>query len=192
MFDQAIAASRGKQILRRTPSAPLRGSAELFRGSHIRCDIPFFTEGIELLNFQRLGTIHIPRVRSGSDPSCTIGRSGGAHISSARSHNNLYDTNQSEDSSSSSTLSSATQSPTNSPPRNSLLGRADDSPIRTSPEPVSFENMCRETSQNGIVSSVFLVLLKWEFLVNFCLIFIRFGKRSLNSLVMLMIFLKEI
>lgn len=65
---------RAKQNLRRTPSAPLRGSAELFRGSHIRCDIPCFTaDGIELLNFQRLGTIHIPRVRSGSDPSCTIG-----------------------------------------------------------------------------------------------------------------------
>lgn len=65
---------RSKQNLRRTPSAPLRGSAELFRGSHIRCDIPCFTaDGIELLNFQRLGTIHIPRVRSGSDPSCTIG-----------------------------------------------------------------------------------------------------------------------
>lgn len=60
--------------LRRTPSAPLRGSAELFRGSHIRCDIPCIDiHGIELLNFQRLGTIHIPRVRSGSDPSCTIG-----------------------------------------------------------------------------------------------------------------------
>lgn len=66
--------NRGKQNLRRTPSAPLRGSAELFRGSHIRCDIPCFTaDGIELLNFQRLGTIHIPRIRSGSDPSCTIG-----------------------------------------------------------------------------------------------------------------------
>jgi Rho GTPase-activating protein 18/28/40 len=66
--------SRAKQNLRRTPSAPMRAPAELFRGSHIRCDIPCFTaEGIELLNFQRLGTIHIPRVRSGSDPSCTIG-----------------------------------------------------------------------------------------------------------------------
>jgi hypothetical protein len=95
---------RSKQNLRRTPSAPLRGSAELFRGSHIRCDIPCFTaDGVELLNFQRLGsltrvspcclscvfanvhlhtgtirlneigTITLPRIRSGSDPSCTIG-----------------------------------------------------------------------------------------------------------------------
>lgn len=63
-----------KQNLRRTPSAPLRGSADLFRGSHIRCDIPFYTaEGIELLGFQRLGTIHLPRIRSGSDPSCSVG-----------------------------------------------------------------------------------------------------------------------
>lgn len=66
--------SRAKQNLRRTPSAPMRAPNELFRGSHIRCDIPCFTaDGIELLNFQRLGTIHIPRVRSGSDPSCSIG-----------------------------------------------------------------------------------------------------------------------
>lgn len=63
-----------KQQLRRTPSAPLRGSADLFRGSHIRCDIPFYSaEGIELLGFQRLGTIHLPRIRSGSDPSCSVG-----------------------------------------------------------------------------------------------------------------------
>lgn len=75
IFDNSPAVgARAKQNLRRTPSAPLRGSAELFRGSHIRCDIPCFTaDGIELLNFQRLGTIHIPRIRSGSDPSCTIG-----------------------------------------------------------------------------------------------------------------------
>ena len=65
---------RSKQNLRRTPSAPLRGSADLFRGSHIRCDIPFYTaEGIELLGFQRLGTVHLPRIRSGSDPSCSVG-----------------------------------------------------------------------------------------------------------------------
>lgn len=75
IFDNA-ASPQGKlkQNLRRTPSAPLRGSAELFRGSHIRCDIPFYTSyGIELLGFQRLGTVHLPRIRSGSDPSCSIG-----------------------------------------------------------------------------------------------------------------------
>lgn len=41
-----------KQHLRRTPSAPLRGSAELFRGSHVRCDIPFhngeYRQGFEM------------------------------------------------------------------------------------------------------------------------------------------------
>lgn len=146
IFDNTVTPNR-KQNLRRTPSAPMRGSAELFRGSHIRCDIPFYTEGIELLNFQRLGTVHIPRVRSGSDPSCTIGRSSGALITSARSHNNLYDA-QNEPISSSSSLSStsANQSPVNSPPRNSLLRRVEESPVnRSSIEPVSFENMCRET-----------------------------------------------
>lgn len=158
IFDHQITSTPNrKQNLRRTPSAPLRGSAELFRGSHIRCDIPFFTEGIELLGFQRLGTIHIPRVRSGSDPSCSIGRAGGTLISGARSHNNLYDSNLNEDtassSSQSSTSSSANASPTNSPPRNSVLNNSVNSPIRrSSPEPVSFENMCRETdTTDGVI-----------------------------------------
>lgn len=77
IFDNPTAAitnARIKQNLRRTPSEPLRVSADLFRGSHIRCDIPFYTaDGIELLGFQRLGTIHLPRIRSGSDPSCSLG-----------------------------------------------------------------------------------------------------------------------
>lgn len=75
IFDNsATPKAKSKQNLRRTPSAPLRGSADLFRGSHIRCDIPFYTsDGIELLGFQRLGTVHLPRIRSGSDPSCSIG-----------------------------------------------------------------------------------------------------------------------
>lgn len=132
---------RGKQNLRRTPSAPLRGSAELFRGSHVRCDIPFHNaEGIELLNFQRLGTIHIPRIRSGSDPSCTIGTRGGQHISGTRSHTNLYNDNQSNDDSGN---SSSEQSPPNSPPRSSLLCSVENS---SSYEPVSFESMIKQTS----------------------------------------------
>lgn len=77
IFDNPTAAitnARIKQNLRRTPSEPLRVSADLFRGSHIRCDIPFYTaDGIELLGFQRLGTISLPRIRSGSDPSCSLG-----------------------------------------------------------------------------------------------------------------------
>lgn len=134
---------RSKQHLRRTPSAPLRGSAELFRGSHVRCDIPFHNEGIELLNFQRLGTIHIPRIRSGSDPSCTIGTRGGQHISGTRSHTNLYNDNQSNDDSGN---SSSEQSPPNSPPRSSLLCSVENSPLRSSYEPVSFESMIKQTS----------------------------------------------
>ncbi|XP_055634628.1 rho GTPase-activating protein conundrum [Toxorhynchites rutilus septentrionalis] len=136
---------RSKQHLRRTPSAPLRGSAELFRGSHVRCDIPFHNEGIELLNFQRLGTIHIPRIRSGSDPSCTIGTHGGQHISGTRSHTNLYNDNQSNDDSGN---SSSEQSPPNSPPRSSLLCSVENSPLRSSFEPVSFEGMIKQTSSS--------------------------------------------
>ncbi|GAB0087585.1 Rho GTPase-activating protein conundrum [Sergentomyia squamirostris] len=136
---------RGKQHLRRTPSAPLRGSAELFRGSHVRCDIPFFTEGIELVGFQRLGTIHIPRVRSGSDPSCSVGRRNGQNILNG----GLYD-GQGEDSSQS---SSPIESPTNSPPRSSPLESAtdEDSPAaRRSPEPVSFEGLCRQSGRTDV------------------------------------------
>uniref|UniRef100_A0A1B0CRK6 Putative rho gtpase-activating protein 18 n=1 Tax=Lutzomyia longipalpis TaxID=7200 RepID=A0A1B0CRK6_LUTLO len=133
---------RSKQNLRRTPSAPLRGSAELFRGSHVRCDIPFFTEGIELVGFQRLGTIHIPRVRSGSDPS--VGRRNDDRLLTGR----LYDVRNGDSSQSSSPL----ESPTNSPPRSSPLESAaeEDSPAsRRSPEPVSFEGLCRESESTG-------------------------------------------
>uniref|UniRef100_A0A182VU46 Rho-GAP domain-containing protein n=1 Tax=Anopheles minimus TaxID=112268 RepID=A0A182VU46_9DIPT len=138
---------RGKQHLRRTPSAPLRGSAELFRGSHIRCDIPINNEGIELLNFQRLGTIHIPRIRSGSDPSCTVGPHAGQYISGTRSHTNLYNgasvaRRDNDDSGN----SSSEQSPPSSPPRNSLLSSVENSPLRSSYEPVSFESMIKQTT----------------------------------------------
>lgn len=67
-------------------------------------------------------------------------------MTGARSHNNLY-THQSEESSSS---SSPDQSPTSSPLRQSLLGPEISQYSRSSQEPVSFENMCREsqTSQD--------------------------------------------
>uniref|UniRef100_A0A182KFL4 Rho-GAP domain-containing protein n=1 Tax=Anopheles christyi TaxID=43041 RepID=A0A182KFL4_9DIPT len=140
---------RGKQHLRRTPSAPLRGSAELFRGSHIRCDIPIHNEGIELLNFQRLGTIHIPRIRSGSDPSCTIGPHAGQHISGTRSHTNLYNGAAVRRDNDDSGNSSSEQSPPSSPPRNSLLSSVENSPLRSSYEPVSFESMIKQTSPSA-------------------------------------------
>lgn len=65
-----------KQKLQRTPSAPLKSStsADIFRGSHVRCDIPLYSaHGVELLGYSRIGTIHLPRNRSGSDPSCSVG-----------------------------------------------------------------------------------------------------------------------
>lgn len=65
-------------------------------------------------------------------------------MAGARSHNNLFtNNNQSDDSSNLSTPTG--QSPENSPPRNSLLQG------RISPEPVSFENMCRETSLSEVI-----------------------------------------
>lgn len=78
-------------------------------------------------------------------------RCSGAHISGARSHNNLYNDGSAEDSSSSH-ASSPGNSPTNSPLRQSLLSNGNDSTVtsmtspgrRCSPEPVSFENMCRD------------------------------------------------
>ncbi|XP_043647728.1 rho GTPase-activating protein conundrum [Drosophila teissieri] len=67
-----------KPILRRTPSAPLKSGTcvDIFRGSHVRCDIPLYsTHGVELLGYSRISTIQLPRNRSGSDPFCSIGRS---------------------------------------------------------------------------------------------------------------------
>ncbi|KAH8272035.1 hypothetical protein KR018_007392, partial [Drosophila ironensis] len=68
-----------KQKLRRTPSAPLKSCtpSDIFRGSHVRCDIPLLsTHGIELLGYSRIGTMHLARGRSGSDPSCSNNTSG--------------------------------------------------------------------------------------------------------------------
>lgn len=64
-------------------------------------------------------------------------------MSGARSHSNLY-THQSTDSSHS---TSPDESPANSPMRHSILSATDMSPYRRSSEqePVSFENMCRES-----------------------------------------------
>lgn len=75
------------------------------------------------------------------------------HISGARSHSNLYESssNTHHDVSSASSSDPTTpddQSPTNSPLRHSILSNAasDISAYRrSSQEPVSFENMCRES-----------------------------------------------
>lgn len=71
-------------------------------------------------------------------------RHNGAHISGARSHNNLYNSASPDDSSSN--TSTPEHSPANSPLRHSLLsnGVVSSTPCRrASPEPVSFENLCR-------------------------------------------------
>lgn len=79
-------------------------------------------------------------------------RRSGTHISGARSHNNLYNSNSTDDTSASSQTSTPEHSPANSPLRHSLLSNdATSTPChhhhRSSPEPVSFENLCRD---NGI------------------------------------------
>lgn len=68
---------------------------------------------------------------------------GGQHISGTRSHTNLYNDNQSNEDSGN---SSSEQSPPNSPPRSSLLCSVENSPLRSSYEPVSFESMIKQTS----------------------------------------------
>lgn len=155
-----------KQHLQRTTSTPLRGAAELFRGSHIRCDIPFYTEGIELVAFHRLGTIHLPRVRASSDPNCSVrhrgdcqlnNRHGGCCQFQVDNNNNNENTNMGMSSGSNSnsgsdivSLSPVSSSPPNSPPRDSpLMGAASNSSSpaqRSSPEPISFENLCQQSN----------------------------------------------
>lgn len=78
-----------RESLRRTPSAPVpkvqvRSNHEMFRKSgpwpimgNVRLDVASNTEGIELLGYQRTGTIHGPkgrmeRTRSGSDPAVKL------------------------------------------------------------------------------------------------------------------------
>ncbi|XP_011191310.1 rho GTPase-activating protein conundrum [Zeugodacus cucurbitae] len=141
-----------KQRLRRTPSAPLKGSQDIFRGSHVRCDIPMFAaEGIELLGFSRIGTIHIPRNRSGSDPSCSVGRVHGQLIQYANSDNNA--SGESSDECLSNTARMSSSSSSESTPQKIHLDTPPQS-VQNSPssrDGISFENMCRGTSsQDGV------------------------------------------
>ncbi|KAH8404552.1 hypothetical protein KR009_006497, partial [Drosophila setifemur] len=75
---QQIKEEHQKLKLRRTPSAPLKNlTSDIFRGSHVRCDLPLNSaHGVELLGYSRIGTLHLPRSRSGSDPSCSNNTSG--------------------------------------------------------------------------------------------------------------------
>ncbi|KAL7737506.1 hypothetical protein ACLKA6_007638 [Drosophila palustris] len=146
-----------KQKIRRTPSAPLKcsTSTDLFRGSQVRCDIPMYSsEGIELLGFSRIGTIHIPRNRSGSDPSCSIGRVRGQIMQDSQSENNT----SSGDSSDEYIPNAARISSTLSSPEKILNKMNLESPkqeLRDSQssrdDGISFESMCRDnSSQDGI------------------------------------------
>lgn len=80
-------------------------------------------------------------------------RRSGTHMSGSRSHNNLYSQNSADDASNSSHPSTPEHSPTNSPLRHNILSNnnATSTPChhfrRSSLEPISFENLCRD---NGI------------------------------------------
>ncbi|XP_037941129.1 rho GTPase-activating protein conundrum-like, partial [Teleopsis dalmanni] len=149
-----------KQKLRRTPSAPLKGSTDIFRGSHIRCDIPMYSsDGIELLGFSRIGTIHIPRNRSGSDPSCSVGRARGQLMQDSHSDNNTSSGDSSDECLSNTARSSNTSSPESTPQKILSKIHLDTPPqsVQNSPssrDGISFESMCRESSSQDEIDTV--------------------------------------
>ncbi|GFG28968.1 hypothetical protein Cfor_03344, partial [Coptotermes formosanus] len=99
------------------------GASELFRrvsnwaGGGSRGDVASDTEGIQMVGYQRLGTVHLPRprerIRSGSDPTShnfsaknaqssmkaatALISSGDHHVSISRSHSSLYGTDSDTD-----------------------------------------------------------------------------------------------
>uniref|UniRef100_A0A182P5X2 Rho-GAP domain-containing protein n=1 Tax=Anopheles epiroticus TaxID=199890 RepID=A0A182P5X2_9DIPT len=87
-------------------------------------------ECIELFKVQRRGKNYIPRIRSGSDPSCRIGTDVGQQISITRSHTSLHNGTLVENDDSGTSLSERIPPPS----RISQL------------EPVSFERMIKQTS----------------------------------------------
>ncbi|XP_032582803.1 rho GTPase-activating protein conundrum [Drosophila sechellia] len=115
-----------KQNLRRTPSAPPKSgtSADIFRGSQVRCDIPLYSaDGVELLGYSRIGTIQFPRNRSVSDPFCSIGRS-----KDSRSENDA---------------------PSQEKKSSEVLSASENECVRLLPMPynvLSFESICRDSS----------------------------------------------
>ncbi|XP_043949725.1 rho GTPase-activating protein conundrum [Drosophila biarmipes] len=115
-----------RKSLHRTPSAPIKTNnyADIFRGSQVRRDIPLYsTHGVELLGYSRIGTIHLPRNRSSSDPFCSVGQA----------RKILFEDSQSENKTSSS----------------QELPNSEHQSIRISPKPydgLSFESICRDTS----------------------------------------------
>ncbi|EDW74484.2 uncharacterized protein Dwil_GK21943 [Drosophila willistoni] len=143
-----------KQKLRRTPSAPLKSSTstDIFRGSHVRCDLPMYSaDGIELLGFSRIGTLHAPRNRSGSDPSCSVGRARGQMMQDSQSENNTSSSDSSDEClSNSAHTSGSPEKILNKMHIDSQSQSLQNSPL--SRDGVSFESMCRETtsSQNGV------------------------------------------
>ncbi|KAM7344647.1 rho GTPase-activating protein conundrum isoform 1-T3 [Cochliomyia hominivorax] len=162
-----------KQKLRRTPSAPLKGSTDIFRGSHVRCDIPLYSaDGIELLGFSRIGTIHIPRNRnrSGSDPSCSVGRARGELMTQdSQSDNNTSSGDSSDECLSNHQRLSNSSSPETSPQKILISKIHLDTPpqsVQNSPssrDGISFESMCRETSSQDGVDTVDSSDLSLEF-----------------------------
>uniref|UniRef100_A0A6P4E268 Rho GTPase-activating protein 6 n=1 Tax=Drosophila rhopaloa TaxID=1041015 RepID=A0A6P4E268_DRORH len=133
--------SKGKQKLRRSPSAPLKSitCADIFRGSHVRCDIPLYSaHGVKLIGYSRIGTIHLPRNRSDSDPFCLVGRAREIILPDSQNENNT----SSGDSCDESTDTSKTKN------INQKLSNSKNECISISPIPcdgLSFESICRDT-----------------------------------------------
>ncbi|XP_034140454.1 rho GTPase-activating protein conundrum isoform X2 [Drosophila guanche] len=139
---QPYVAKHLRQKLRRTPSAPLKSSTsmDIFRGSHVRCDIPMHSaDGVELLGYSRIGTMHLPRNRSGSDPSCSVGRSRGQ----------LLRDSQSEHTSSGDSSDECPMNRNTSSSKIMDLVQAKSLSVQNLPlsrEGLSFESICRDTS----------------------------------------------
>ncbi|XP_033150756.1 rho GTPase-activating protein conundrum [Drosophila busckii] len=134
--------------IRRTPSAPLKNSTstDIFRGSQVRCDLPMYSsEGIKLLGFSRIGTLHMPRSRSGSDPSCSIGRVRDQIMQDSQSENNTSSGDSSDEylinpTRNISSLPEKIQNKINLEPQKIIQGSPS---IRNF---VSFESMCLDKS----------------------------------------------
>ncbi|XP_070068887.1 rho GTPase-activating protein conundrum isoform X2 [Drosophila takahashii] len=113
---------------------------DIFRGSHVRCDIPLYSaNGVELLGYSRIGTIHLPRNRSGSDPFCLVEQAQGILLRDSHTETNT----SSGDSCDECRDTSQTKK------KSKELLNSDQQSIRLSPVPfdgVSFESICRDTS----------------------------------------------
>ncbi|XP_041675345.1 rho GTPase-activating protein conundrum-like isoform X2 [Drosophila eugracilis] len=138
-----------KQNLRRIPSSQLKSytCADIFRGSHVRCDIPLHSaHGVELLGYSRIGTIHLPRNRSGSDPFCILG-----------AREILFTDSQSVSNASSDDSCVECTDASQKTKTSLSLSQTKNQSLRISPmsyDGLSFESICRDTSSLDCVEAL--------------------------------------